>query len=106
MPFDAPFKLGPFMVDPEGRLSPGEPEGTPAFLFRWRNRLVRAQLAQADPAEGRLALQSTLARVQSTANAPDETLRPRSFATLHWLPRSLPSGWRVRLLADHGSVSV
>jgi hypothetical protein len=101
MPFDAPFKLGPFMVDPEGRLSPGEPGGAPAFLFRWRDRVVRARLLQANSAAGQLALQSTLGRVRSTANTPDETLRPRSFAVLGWLPRSVPPEWRVRLLADH-----
>jgi hypothetical protein len=101
MSFDAPFKLGPFTVDSEGRLSPCESEKTPAFLFRWRDRVVHAWLAQADPEDGRLALQSTLGRVPSTASAPDGTLRPRSFAMLHWLPRSVPPGWRVCLLADH-----
>ena len=39
MPFDAPFKLGPFSVDSEGRLSPREPAAAPAFLFRWHNRV-------------------------------------------------------------------
>jgi hypothetical protein len=101
MPFGAPFKLGPFMVDSGGRLSPSEPEKIPAFLFRWRNRLVRARLAEASPTDGRLALQSTLGRVPSSAGISDETRRPRSFAALHWLPRSVPPGWRVTLLADH-----
>ena len=101
MPFGAPFKLGPFMVDSGGRLSPSEPEKIPAFLFRWRNRVVRARLAEASPADGRLALQSTLGRVPSTAGISDETRRPRSFAAMHWLPRSVPPGWRVTLLADH-----
>jgi hypothetical protein len=101
MSFGASFRLGPFTVDSEGRLSPGEPAGTPAFLFRWRNRVVRAKLAQGDPPSGRLALQSTLGRVPSTAATPNGTLRPRSFVLLHWIPRSVPPGWRVRLLADH-----
>jgi hypothetical protein len=101
MPFGAPFKLGPFTVDAGGRLSPGEPDDIPAFLFRWRGHLVRAWLAQASPNDGRLALRSTLGRVPSTASVSDETLRPRSFAVLRWLPRSVPSGWRVLLLADH-----
>ncbi len=101
MPFDAPFKLGPFTVDSGGRLSPGEPDKIPAFLFRWRDHLVRARLAQASPADGRLALQSTLGRVPSTASASDDTLRPRSFSVLRWLPRIVPPGWRVLLLADH-----
>jgi hypothetical protein len=101
MPFDAPFKLGPFAVDSEGRLSPGEPAKAPAFLFRWDDRVVRARLDQADVTTGWLTLRVTLARVCSSASTPDETLRPRSFALLHWLGRSTPGTWRVTLLADH-----
>lgn len=101
MPFDAPFKLGPFTVDSEGRLSPREPAAAPVFLFRWHGRVVRARLDQADVETGRLLLQVTLARVCSSASTPDETLRPRSFALLHWLERAVPSNWRVVLLADH-----
>jgi len=104
MPFAAPFKMGPFIVDADGGLSPSAPEPAPApaFLFRWRDRVVRARLVvAADQAEGRLVLQATLGRVPSTASTPEGALRPRSFALLHWLPRSVPPGWRVRLLADH-----
>lgn len=101
MPFDAPFKLGPFSVDAEGRLSPSEPAAAPAFLFRWHNRVVRARLDRADAESGRLILQVTLARIRSSASTPDETLRPRSFALLHWLERTAPPDWRVMLLADH-----
>lgn len=101
MPFDAPFKLGPFSVDAEGRLSPCDPIKAPVFLFHWHNRLVRARIDQADIETGRLVLQVTLARVSSTASTPDETLRPRSFALLHWLERSVPPAWQVVLLADH-----
>ncbi len=101
MPFDAPFKLGPFAVDAEGRLSPCEPESAPAFLFRWRGRPVRARVAQAEAGTGRLVLQVTLGRVRSTASTPDETLRPRNFTLLRWLMKSVPSTWRVGLLADH-----
>jgi hypothetical protein len=101
MAFGAAFKLGPFMVDCEGRLSPCEAEKIPAFLFRWRDRIVRARLAQASPKDGRLALLSTLGRVPSTASVSDEAYRPRSFTALRWLSRSVPSGWRVLLLADH-----
>jgi hypothetical protein len=101
MPFDAPFMLGPFAVDSEGRLSPGEPERAPAFLFRWRDRVVRARLAEAEAGHGRLILQATVARVPSTASTPDEAVRPRTFALLRWLEKSVPSGWRVHLVADH-----
>jgi hypothetical protein len=101
MPFDAPFKLGPFSVDSEGRLSPGEPERAPDFLFRWRDRVVRARLVEAEAGHGKLLLQATVARVPSSASAPDETLRPRTFALLHWMEKSVPADWRVQLLADH-----
>ena len=101
MPFDAPFKLGPFTVDAAGRLSPWNPDAAPAFLFRWRDREVRARLRQADVTDGRLLLQTTIGRVASTAGTQDATLRPRSFALLRWLAKAVPPGWRVRLLADH-----
>ena len=101
MLFEAPFKLGPFTVDAEGGLSPCIPEAAPAFLFRWRDRMVRARLVRADQEGGQLALQATLGRVPSTASTPEGALRSRSFALLHWLPRPLPPEWRVCLLADH-----
>ena len=101
MPFDAPFKLGPFSVDSEGRLSPGVPDRLPDFLFRWRERVIRARLATAEAGHGRLLLQATLARVPSSASTPDGTLRPRTFALLRWMEKSVPADWHVRLLADH-----
>ena len=43
MPFDAPFKLGPFTVDSEGRVvSSRAGPAAPVFLFRWHGRVVRA----------------------------------------------------------------
>ena len=101
MPFDAPFQLGPFTVDGEGRLSPCEPAASPTFLFRWRGRVVRARIDHAEARMGRLTLQLTLARVRSTASTPDETLRPRRFALFHWLAKCVPPSWRVNLMADH-----
>jgi hypothetical protein len=101
MPFDAPFKLGPFSVDAEGRLSPSEPAAAPAFLFRWHDRVVHARLDRSDAATGRLILQVTLARVRSSASTRDTTLRPRSFALLRWLEKDVPAAWHVQLLADH-----
>jgi hypothetical protein len=101
MPFDAPFKLGPFSIDAGGRLSPREPAAAPVFLFRCHDRMVRARLDQAGPETGQLILQVTLARVRSSASTSDATLRPRSFALLHWLARVVPPAWRIALLADH-----
>jgi hypothetical protein len=103
MPFVVPFKLGPFTVDAEGGLSPCQPGAAPAFLFRWRGRVVRSRLAQCDVVGTGLVLQAEVAlgRVPSTAGVNDETQRPRSFALVHWLTRVMPAGWRVRLAPDH-----
>jgi hypothetical protein len=101
MQFDAPFKLGPFSVDAAGRLTPSDPAASPAFMFRWQDRVVRARLDQADVETGRLILRVALARVRSTANTADDTIRPRSFTLLHWLERTVPPAWQVSLQADH-----
>jgi hypothetical protein len=101
MHFDAPFRLGPFSVDAEGRLSPRKPSSSPAFVFRCAGRIVRARLDPANAAAWHLTLQVTLARVCSSASTSDGTLRPRSFALLRWLERAAPTSWRVVLLADH-----
>lgn len=99
MPFDAPFMLGPFAVDAMGRLAPSEPTTMPAFLFRWRGRLVRARFGEAGP--GRLLLRATLGRVPSTAGPHESDLRSRSFDLVRLLPRAMPASWRVVLLPDH-----
>ena len=103
MPFDAPFKLGPFTVDSTGRLSPLAPDVPPVFLFRWHGRLVRARLAQQSEAADDLALMAEVAlgRVPSTAGIYDETARPRSFALVRWLSRVVPTGWHLYLAPDH-----
>lgn len=102
MPFDAPFMLGPFAVDALGRLAPSDPTALPAFLFRWRGRVVRARFAQASPDRGHLLIRLTAGRVPSTASPHDPELRGRSFAVLRQLPHALPKDWRVFLLPDHG----
>lgn len=101
MPFDAPFMLGPFSVDAEGRLAPRDPEALPAFLFRWRSRVIRARLRSGLPEHGRLLLRSVLGRVPSTGDTIDPTPRTQSFVALHWLPGNLPPHWRMALLPDH-----
>ena len=101
MPFDAPFKLGPFSVDAEGRLTPLNPAAGSTFHFRWYGRPIRVRFDRATSEEGRLALQAELARVQSTACSSAESARPRCFGILHWLERVVPPTWRVALLADH-----
>jgi hypothetical protein len=101
MPFDAPFKLGPFSVDAEGRLSPGNPTASPTFHFCWHGRPIGVRFDRTTSGEGRLALQAELARIQSTACSNAEWLRPRCFGILHWLERAVPATWQVALLADH-----
>ena len=101
MPFDAPFEMGPFAVDQEGRLTPRGPNAAPVFVLRWRDRIVRARLDQRTPVIGTLLLSVTLGRVPSTACGPQAAMRPGSFALLHMLPQALPTEWRVLLLPDH-----
>ena len=101
MPFTPPFRLGPFEVDSEGRLSPVVHEASPAFLFRWRDRVVRSRLALTDATAGRLMMRTVVGRVPSTADTEDETLRPRSFVLLRWLSRAVPEDWQMSLSPDH-----
>ena len=101
MTFNPPFRLGPFEVDSEGRLSPVVHEASPAFLFRWRDRVVRSRLALTDATLGRLTMQTVVGRVPSTAVSADETLRPRSFVLLHWLSHEVPKDWQMSLSPDH-----
>lgn len=107
MPFDAPFRLGPFMVDETGGLSPGAPGQFPSFNVCWRDRALHLRLADAPAAgggQGSLGVQAVLGRVPSTAGdgaANGPAWRERSFALLCQLPPHLPSGWQLGLSADH-----
>ena len=103
MPFDAPFKLGPFTVDATGRLAPLESGIPPVFLYRWHGRQMRARLAErASPADGLALLTEVgLGRVPSTAGTFDDTARARSFALVRWLAHVAPAGWRLRMAPDH-----
>lgn len=101
MPFDAPFMLGPFLVDAEGRLAPRDPEALPAFLFRWRGCVIRARLRPAEAKRGRLVLRGVLGRIPSSGDATDLASRAQSFTALRGLPRLLPPHWKLMLLPDH-----
>jgi hypothetical protein len=104
MPLNAPFHLGPFLVDVHGRLTPRCLEATPGFMVRWRGRSVHARLEQQGD-DDRLALRAVVGRIPSTAHgAGNSKLRPRSFDVLRDLRRELPDGWRLRLLPDHSAV--
>jgi len=103
MLFDAPFRLGPFIVDADGRLTPTTPEQFPAFHIAWRGLVVAARLASTGPQGASLALQAVLGRVPSTGRpeAVDTLPRQTAFAALRALPPTLPPGLSVELLADH-----
>jgi len=107
MPFDAPFRLGPFIVDEAGRLSPGAPDSFPSFSVCWRDRVLHLRLVQAPSpgsARGSLGVEVVLGRVPSTAGggaASGPARREDAFAVLRGLPPVLPAGWEVALLADH-----
>ena len=97
MGLDLPCVLGPFAVDGAGRLCLSEPDRPAGFGFRWRDRVMRAQIGPS----GQLAMQATLGRVPSTASPDQACLRPHSFATVRVLQGGLPQAWRVRLMPDH-----
>ena len=99
MPF-APFQFGPFQVDADGRLAPRNNDPAPSFSFRWRGRLIHAQMIREGDNVGQLKLRVVLGRVPSTAHSA-EAPRPRVFHLLRALRHHLPSPWRLRLLADH-----
>ena len=87
------FRLGPFAVDPQGRLRPDPAEGA-RFRFHWRDRSIEAELHEAH-----FAVTALLGRVPSSAAAA--AARPGAFAVLSELPAMVPPAWSVRLRADH-----
>jgi hypothetical protein len=97
MPLDTPFVLGPFRVDPDGRLTPLRPDAAPGFSVRWRGRALHARLRAAG---GELTIGATLGRVPSSSGGASAQ-RAGSFRLLRALSASLPDGWRVSLRADH-----
>ncbi len=103
MPLDAPFKLGPFTVDKDGRLTPSAPERFPSFRVAWRGHVVQARLTSMGAEGGTLALRAGLGRVPSTGRpeAPGTLPRQAVFAAVRALPDLLPPGWKLGLRPDH-----
>lgn len=90
-------RLGPFLMDSEGRLRPcpGEP---PSFMVRWQGRSVRARLLPS----GTMSLLAILACVPSSADGSEgPALRNDVFACVRDLPSVLPPTWQMSLLPDH-----
>jgi hypothetical protein len=103
MPLDAPFRLGPFVVDTHGRLEPSEPGRFPSFHLAWRGCPVHARL-DTDGAGTNLALTAIVGRVPSSAGADAVSNRVRRAASLEALRTLIGvigESARLRLLADH-----
>jgi hypothetical protein len=99
MPIKAPFKLGPFSVDGEGRLSPADRGVAPGFSVRWRGRVVHARLEQCADRDGLLHIRSSLGRIPSSASDP--AARVACFTVVRALLGALPRDWMGQLLPDH-----
>ena len=108
MPLDAPFRLGPFVVDAHGRLEPSDPNRFPSFRLSWRDCPVHARLdCGMDPlggGAGSLVLSAVVGRVPSSAGGDAAGNRARRTAALEAL-RALTAvagqAGQLRLLADH-----
>lgn len=107
MPLDTPFRLGPFIVDVNGRLEPGEPGQFPSFHVVWRGCPVHASLDAGDTVAGtsaRLVLRAVVGRVPSTAGgdtARNSERRSATLGALHGLQNAAADAVRLRLLPDH-----
>ncbi len=106
MPLDAPFRLGPFIVDVHDRLQPGEAGRFPSFCLAWRGCPVKARLDDGGGAHGagQLALSAVVGRVPSTAGGDAQRNQERRSVTLRAL-RELTDRTSqtalLRLLPDH-----
>ncbi len=106
MPLDAPFRLGPFMVDTHGRLQPSDPDSFPTFNLAWRGCPVYARLnvGGASRGDARLALSAIIGRVPSTAGgdaARNQERRTIAFGALRGLESEVIGSAHLRLLPDH-----
>ena len=97
VPLDAPLTLGPFTIDPSGRLAQTIPGHFPSLTMVWRGRIFDVLLGEPS---GGLRLNALLGRVPSTADSAT-TPRDDAFAALRLLRQQLPAGWAVTLLPDH-----
>ncbi len=88
------FPLGPFIVEESGKLCFRSPAQGADFSFAWRGRRFSVAIA-----DGSIAVTGLLGLVPSSARGAAK--RETALATLRALPRALPSGWGLRLLADH-----
>lgn len=70
MPLDAPYRLGPFIVDASGGITPPIDRAA-NFAVKWRGCVVRAEL-HGDSERVGLTMRAVLGRVPSTASGGAE----------------------------------
>ena len=91
MPLDAPFRIGRFLVDCDGKLNLGTPDAAPALYLRWHGLAVSVHLT-GSAAGGRLALSAIAGRVPSSASSPGGARREQALATLQALGAAMGGG--------------
>ncbi len=105
MPFGAPYRLGPFLVDREGGVMPPA-DRSANFSASWRGCAVRAELRAAEVDEAgtggavALTLRAAVGRVPSSASAGTAT-REAALELLRGMAGTAPPGCAVGLTADH-----
>ncbi len=104
MYIDAPFRLGPFIVDVQGRLQPGDADRFPSFRVAWRGCPVHARLDVSGNGAGELGLSAVVGRVPSSAGGElqrRQECRGLTIGALQEMTRGTAEGMRLRLLPDH-----
>jgi hypothetical protein len=91
---DMPLPLGPFIIEPDGRLQLRRGDTRPAFWFLWQGRRVDARIGA-----GGVKLTMQIGRIPSSIRQP--AVREPAFALLRALPGTLPEGWTMRLTPEH-----
>jgi hypothetical protein len=86
--------LGPFIIEPGGRIQLRGADTRPAFWFHWQGYRVDAKLGA-----GGVTLSMQIGRIPSSIRQP--AVREPAFALLRALPDTLPEGWTVRLTPEH-----
>jgi hypothetical protein len=101
--------LGPFKIAPSGLLSPATSALFPSFHVNWRQRAVQARMLQPNPDDethGTLEIITRAGRIPSTGkpqSAPSDR-RDIALGLLRGLSRLVPTGWTLRLAADHAVI--
>jgi hypothetical protein len=92
--FEAPMRIGPFLIAENGTLQLREPAGEPVFSFMWRKTCFTVRVS-----EGAISLRAPAGRIPSTSDGPGR--REKALAALRALPSCLPGNVRLHLLPDH-----